>query len=287
MLANGAKETTTTTGTGTVTLSAVTGFPRFSQVLSVGQFVDYAIQDGNNWEWGVGKVGASNTLERTLVTAKFDGGTYSKNPATGLSLSGSATVFCSFHEATRGDVLGGSGDAWVRGHVVSATTHKTSDYGTSFALPANSLHYFPFVWPVGVDRTLNSIAINVTTTGTATKVVVGVYELGNSFSERKLLIETGPIDVTTTGLKSFSLGVTKALPLSRYVTAVVADGTVSLRAGDALNYDSSLNINSSLIIRQQYRSATTPGWTDLSSFSATPSPGDGKITPPMISFRTE
>jgi len=39
MLGYGIKETTSTTGTGTLTLAAVTGFPRFASVFSVGELV--------------------------------------------------------------------------------------------------------------------------------------------------------------------------------------------------------------------------------------------------------
>lgn len=69
MLANGVKETTTTTGTGTVTLSAVTGYPRVADVVPTGAPVDYAIQSGNNREAGIGTVGAGNTLTRVRATA--------------------------------------------------------------------------------------------------------------------------------------------------------------------------------------------------------------------------
>lgn len=159
MLANGVKETTTTTGTGTVTLSAVLGFPRFSQVLSVGQFVDYAIQDGNNWEWGVGKVAASNTLERTLITAKFDGGTYSKNPATRLSLSGGATVFCTVHDQSkiaalgitepRGDYAALSGGMLV---AFAPLVPGTGAINNAF-VDTNRMS----LWPVAIQRTVVAI----------------------------------------------------------------------------------------------------------------------------------
>lgn len=95
MLANGVKETTTTTGTGTITLSAVTGSVRFAQAFSEGALVSYAIKDGNNWEWGLGNVGASNTLARSNITATLSAGTYTADgTATALSLSGSAEVIC-------------------------------------------------------------------------------------------------------------------------------------------------------------------------------------------------
>jgi hypothetical protein len=66
-------ETSTTTGTGAITLAgAVTAYRRFSAVCSVNDTTDYAIYavDDNNiptgeWEEGVGTYSAANTLTRT------------------------------------------------------------------------------------------------------------------------------------------------------------------------------------------------------------------------------
>lgn len=93
-IANGVKETTTTVGTGTMTLVAVTGFARFSAAFSNGTLVPYAIKDGDNWEWGVGTVGASNTLARTTVQSKLVSGTFTQGGTTAITLSGSAEVLC-------------------------------------------------------------------------------------------------------------------------------------------------------------------------------------------------
>jgi hypothetical protein len=77
------KETTTTTGTGDLTLSgAATGFQAFSAACSDGDTTWYALQavDGNgtptgDWEVGVGTYHASgNTLSRTTVLASSNSG---------------------------------------------------------------------------------------------------------------------------------------------------------------------------------------------------------------------
>ena len=76
-IADRVKETTTTTGTGTVSLGgAVTGFRAFSSAFASGTVVYYCITDGTNWEVGYGAAttGTPWTLARTTVLASSNAG---------------------------------------------------------------------------------------------------------------------------------------------------------------------------------------------------------------------
>lgn len=94
-----AKMTTTTTGTGTITLgSAVSGYQSFSDAgLADGDYIKYTIEDANgNWEVGTGYVNiTSGTLTRssTHVDDSSSGGS-------AIDLSGDAVVYAttSHHE---------------------------------------------------------------------------------------------------------------------------------------------------------------------------------------------
>jgi hypothetical protein len=77
VLADRVQETTTTTGTGSVTLlGAVTGFQSFA-VIGNGNTTFYTIADqgGNNWEVGIGTYSTTGpTLARTTVLSSSNGG---------------------------------------------------------------------------------------------------------------------------------------------------------------------------------------------------------------------
>ena len=80
------EETTTTTGTGDITLNGATsGSLAFSDEIPEGMMTNYVIESGDDWEVAVGSRTGS-TLSRTTVKSSNE-----NNP---LNLSGESTVFC-------------------------------------------------------------------------------------------------------------------------------------------------------------------------------------------------
>ena len=99
VLKNRAKMSTSTTGTGTITLgSAEDGYQTFADAgVANGDVVRYVIEDGNNFEIGTGTYTSSGTtLSRTVSE--------SSNSNNAINLSGSATVFIG---AIDDDIAGG------------------------------------------------------------------------------------------------------------------------------------------------------------------------------------
>lgn len=84
------QETSTTTGTGTLTLAgAVTGFQTFSSAIGNTNTTYYTIVNGSEWEVGLGTVG-TGTLARTTILA-------SSNSGSAVNFSaGTKNVFCTY-----------------------------------------------------------------------------------------------------------------------------------------------------------------------------------------------
>ena len=123
-LVNRAKMSTSTTGTGTITLgSAETGYQTFAAAgVANADVVRYVIEDGDDWEIGTGTYTTTGTtLSRTLGES-----------STGslLSLTGSATVFIG---ATAEDIP----PALYRDNAVSATT-PVAGGNNSFSIGSGS-----------------------------------------------------------------------------------------------------------------------------------------------------
>ena len=109
------QETTTTEGTGTLTLNgAVTGFQTFSSAIGNTNTTYYAISSqGSEFEVGIGTVGAG-TLARTTILASSNGGSV-------VTLSaGTKNVFCT-QPAGKSLYLDANGNAIALGTPASAT----------------------------------------------------------------------------------------------------------------------------------------------------------------------
>ena len=110
------KESSTTTGTGTLTLGgAVTGFETFTANLSNGDTTYYCCTDNTDFEVGLGTFTSSGTtLARTTILASSN-----SNNAVNWS-SGTRTVFCTL-PAAKTVFLDASGNTSVSGSVTAGS----------------------------------------------------------------------------------------------------------------------------------------------------------------------
>lgn len=149
------KESTTTTGTGTLTLAgATTGFQTFAAIGDASTTY-YAILNGSNWEVGLGTYTASGTtLSRDTILS-------SSNSGTAITLAGVSDVFCTYPSEkavilNSSDVIEGT-NIVVEGNIAAnaVTTNKIADAAVITAKIA--------------DNAVNATKLNVTGDGTNTQ----------------------------------------------------------------------------------------------------------------------
>lgn len=236
MLANWIRQTTTSTGSGDLTLSTVTGYPAFSDEFVIGQPFYYTIlnaSDGSPVENGIGKLSASNTLVRTVALQTFSG-SFSNTPSSPVTLSaGTYQVICSGNMMAGGVTTfpGVISNAAIRGavlypHIPAANTK---------ALTVNT----PMLIAGRLDASgkgLTSLGVSVSTAaGTAAnKIRIGIYSINTDGSVGALVAETGDMLPNTTGAKSSTLvGGKKNIPPGWYYFVLLSDINPTLSAGSA------------------------------------------------------
>jgi hypothetical protein len=210
-------------------LVAATGFARVSNAFAVGDLVSYAIRDGNNWEHGIGTVGASNTLARSYVQSTLVSGTYTLEAASAISLSGSAEVFVSEHSGPWASA-GGSHLTGVDIYLFShgCTTGNSADRSTG----ANEIQYASL--HVARPFVVYGLQLNVRNV-TGADLRVGLF--GSTPTGRPgARLEDGAAGVaSSTGSKEYTLGTSRLLMPGRYWTAMNISATTTLRGMNANN----------------------------------------------------
>ena len=232
VVADRVKETTTSTGTGAITLAgAQANFVAFSAVLSDGDTTFYAIVDDNNlaWEVGVGTyASAGNTVTRTTVLASSNAGSavnlqagtkevFVTNPAT-------QAVYLDANDKIAGNQTF-SGTVTLNADPASGLQAATKQYVDTIA--AAGLHYHD---PVRVEKEGNLTAtydngtagVGATLTNADTQAALVIDGVTLSVADRVLIYEqtdatqNGIYTVTNTGSVSTNWVLTRATDADTY-----------------------------------------------------------------------
>jgi hypothetical protein len=213
VVADRVKETTTTTGTGTVTLlGASTGFQSFA-VIGNSNTTYYTIagQTGNEWEVGIGTYTSSGTtLARTTVLANSS----ATQPSALSFSSGTKDVFVTYpagtsiyssnNAGTSGQFLktNGSGVAPTWGSVTATTVSDTANSSTGyFQLPQGTTAERPGSPTNGMTRiNTSNNTLEVYSTNNTAWNIVSTFDFGPPPTVEYMVVAGGggaaPVNVT-------------------------------------------------------------------------------------------
>lgn len=222
VVADRVKETTTTTGTGAITLAgAEVNFVAFSSVLSDGDTTYYAIVDDSNqdFEVGLGTYATSgNTLTRTTVLASSNSGS-----AVNL-LAGSKEVFINY-PAGKSVYLDGSGQLVIGGTAVTATAAELNFVD---GVTSNLQTQIDSIDPVKATQTKTYLLNEASTITLSSAITSGVPVV----SVTKEIAQTGTTNnnwqVNSTGENYTRVNSATATTLT---PSAVGDGTFTLGTG--------------------------------------------------------
>ena len=216
------KESSTTSGTGTLTLAgAVPGFQAFSAALSNGDTTYYAIAESSTgaFEVGLGTYTTSGTtLARTTVLSSSDGGT-------AISLSGAGADVFITQPADKAAYFDASGDLFLNQDPTSALQSATKQYVDTIA--AAGIHYHA---PVRVEHPSNLTAtydngtsgVGATLTNSGTQAALVLDNVTMVAADRVLIANqtnqahNGVYTVTNIGSASTNWVLTRATDADSY-----------------------------------------------------------------------
>lgn len=221
-------ETTTTTGTGDVTLTGRTGegWRTFNGAYGTGgtDLFHYWIRHRTalEWEFGSGHLSAATTLVRDTVIRS------SNSDAAVSFAAGTKDVYCDT----------ASGPAAFSRLKVGATVYNSLP-GVSpvtgapvqvAALAAGTTYYMPIrIEDAGAGPVLDSLTVEVTTAGGAgTLARIGICVASPDLAPGALIFGSAALAVDSTGLKTAGSIATRLTP-GYYHLILVSDGTPSVR----------------------------------------------------------
>jgi hypothetical protein len=237
VLADRVQETTTTTGTGTITLAgAVSGFQSFA-VVGNGNTTYYAITSGTAWEVGVGTYSTTGpTLARTTILASSAGGA-------AITLAGTSNVFVTY-PAGLAVVEDASGNVTLPGTLTVNGPSVISVNSTSDALRITQ-----------TNLTGNALVVEDSTNPDATPFIIDAsgslfigdgtsYTMGNAPKVQLSSVSGGGSSInaitwSATGSPQYSFGRSRGTTTGSYTAVQAGDelGTISFYGSDGSALD--------------------------------------------------
>lgn len=230
MLGNWIIQTTTTTGSGDLTVAAVTGYPAFSSQFAVDELFSYVILDdatGLPIERGMGKRGAGGQLIRAKVLSTMASGSYQGVQPSAVALSaGTKRIICtpgsgSVLTAAPGIWTGAQGVGGLKGY---GDVHTGGSINVSAPMPAGKAYAIPFIASVDSDI----IGLSFRTNGLAAEgfARVAIYSVSENGLPGVKLVESDPISLASGGGKPGTFA--RIRPPSRFFGCILFDSAVTV-----------------------------------------------------------
>jgi hypothetical protein len=236
LLADRVRETSVTTGTGTLTLDgAVSGYRTFSTAFGNGASVYYVITSAADWEIGIGTTGAG-TLSRDTVLS-------STNSNNKLDLvAGTKEVFCAYvgsRAVTTSDAatltnktISGADNTLSNIGNASLTNSSVTVNGTSISLGASGT----------VTADAGTLTGNTLASGVTASSLTSVGTLASLTITGDLTVDTSSLKVDSTNNRVGIVTASPSHPLhvvgTSYLQQVIERATVSATAATGtINYD--------------------------------------------------
>lgn len=226
MLGNGLRVSTTSTGTGSLAFSTVTGLPTLSTQLSASERAAYSILDSNGGfiERGIGYHDGAGNWVREVPMATYVSGVYTgANPTAASLASGTKYILITPGAQT---MLTSRQGLW-------ATTNKVyGDLGIvggvgSITLTADRAYACPAA--ATVDSDIDAVVFRVTTAGAAGKLAKGaIFSVGSDGLPGVKLAEGSSVAIDSTGVKASTF--TRFRPPPVFFICLLSDGAPVLQA---------------------------------------------------------
>ena len=230
VLADRVQDTTTTTGTGTVTLANAppAGFQSFGTAIGNGNTTYYVINGGSEWEVGVGTYTAAGTsLSRDTVLSSSSGGSLVNFSA------GTKLVFVTYpSEKSVNKDVAGNVNVSITGNAATATKATNLNDGTAGAIPyqsaANTTAFLASASGVLVGGNPPTFSTTPTLTGTNFTAIPNAALSNSSVTIGSTSVALGATTTTLAGLTSVTLTQDPTLALQaatkQYVDTVASTG---------------------------------------------------------------
>ncbi len=276
MYANFTEETCTGTGATLALAGATTGNLRFVNSYADGDLVPYVVEDadGITKVAGVGTyVAATDDITRN-DTWNWDGTSVDKNPTTNIPLSGGThTIRCAVDES----YVFGYGDWDGRAPRIPNLSNRfinSTPNSANFVMVANRVYFTKLYIPRELNLTEMGTFQIVAASGT--KARVGLYSIKYDSQDLplpdQLLIETGDLDMSTTGFNRYgTISPSFTVSKGNYLLGIVCDDAPTISGGNITRGAETVAlaiVSPNTGFATAWRYDISSGWTSLPDMTA-------------------